>query len=69
VQIAEVIAKRGPLAVQAMKACMRVAVGATQENGIAFERMMVMRNQTAPDRVEGLAAFNEKRDPIFTGVR
>jgi enoyl-CoA hydratase len=67
--IAETICKRGPLAVQAMKACMRVAVGATQENGIAFERMMVVRNQTTPDRAEGLASFSEKREPKFTGLR
>jgi enoyl-CoA hydratase len=67
--IAEVISTRGPLAVQAMKACMRVAVGATQENGIAFERMMVVRNQSTPDRAEGLASFAEKRDPRFTGRR
>jgi enoyl-CoA hydratase/carnithine racemase len=67
--IAETISTRGPLAVQAMKLCMRVAVGATQENGIAFERMMVVRNQTTPDRAEGLASFAEKREPKFTGLR
>lgn len=68
-EIAEVISMRGPLAVQAMKTCMRVAVGATHENGLAFERMMVVRNQSTPDRAEGLAAFSEKREPKFTGLR
>ncbi|MBN3801928.1 2,3-dehydroadipyl-CoA hydratase [Paraburkholderia sp. Ac-20336] len=68
-EIAEVISMRGPLAVQAMKACMRVAAGATHENGLAYERMMVVRNQSTPDRAEGLAAFSEKREPKFTGLR
>ncbi|MBN3763499.1 enoyl-CoA hydratase-related protein [Burkholderia sp. Ac-20365] len=66
--IAEIVAMRGPLAVQAMKACLRVATGATHENGIAFERMMVVRNQSTSDRAEGLAAFSEKRAPKFTGL-
>lgn len=69
VQIAETIASRAPLAVQATKACIHTAVGATIENGLAVERMHVIRNHGSPDRMEGMAAFAEKRAPRFTGLR
>jgi len=68
-EIAEVIAKRAPLAVQATKACIHAAVGATFENGLALERVLVIRNMSTADRQEGLAAFVEKREPRFTGIR
>lgn len=68
-EIAETIASRAPLAVQATKACIHAAVGATVENGLAVERMYVIRNHGSPDRLEGMAAFVEKRPPRFTGVR
>jgi enoyl-CoA hydratase/carnithine racemase len=44
-----------------------VAVGATLENGLAFERYSIMRNHASADRAEGLAAFLEKRPPKFKG--
>ena len=68
-EVAKVIASRAPLAVQAMKACIHAAVGATFENGLAVERVLVIRNMGTADRQEGLAAFAEKREPRFTGVR
>ena len=68
-EIADVIAKRAPLAVQATKACIHAAVGATFENGLALERVLVIRNMSTADRQEGLAAFVEKREPRFTGIR
>jgi len=68
-EIAKIVASRAPLAVQATKACIHTAVGATIENGLAVERMRIMLNHGSPDRAEGLAAFAEKREPRFTGVR
>lgn len=68
-EIAGIIAKRAPLAVQATKGCLHVAVGATATNGLAFERVAILRNHSSPDRLEGMAAFVEKRDPVFTGIR
>jgi enoyl-CoA hydratase/carnithine racemase len=65
--IASVISSRGPLAVQAMKACIHTAVGATFENGLAVERVKTILNMSAADRLEGLAAFTEKREPRFSG--
>lgn len=68
-ELAKVVASRAPLAVQATKRCIHVAVGATVENGLAVERMLVVLNHGSPDRAEGLAAFAEKREPRFTGLR
>jgi enoyl-CoA hydratase/carnithine racemase len=66
-EIAEVIASRAPFAVRSSKACIAVAVGATLENGLAFERYSIIRNHASADRAEGLAAFLEKRLPKFVG--
>jgi enoyl-CoA hydratase len=67
IEIANVIASRAPVAVQNTKACIRTAVGATLENGIAFERDAIWRNGMTDDRQEGMRAFLEKRAPVFTG--
>ena len=67
VEIAGVIASRAPFAVRSSKACIAVAAGATLENGLAFERVSILRNHASADRAEGLAAFLEKRPPKFSG--
>jgi enoyl-CoA hydratase/carnithine racemase len=67
VAIAQTIAQRAPVAVRHTKACIRTAVGATLENGIAFERDSIWRNSMTEDRKEGMRAFTEKRSPIFRG--
>jgi enoyl-CoA hydratase/carnithine racemase len=67
ITIAEVIATRAPVSVQLTKACIRNAVGATRENGLAFEREALWRNSQSSDRKEGIKAFLEKRPPKFTG--
>lgn len=67
VAVADIIAMRAPVAVRNTKACVRAAVGATLENGIAFERDAIWRNSMTEDRQEGMTAFTEKRPPVFTG--
>jgi enoyl-CoA hydratase/carnithine racemase len=67
VEIAATIAERAPVAVRYTKACVRTAVGATLENGIAFERDAIWRNSMTEDRQEGMTAFTEKRSPVFKG--
>jgi enoyl-CoA hydratase/carnithine racemase len=47
VEIAATIASRAPVAVQFTKACIGVAVGATHENGISYERDSLWRNSMA----------------------
>lgn len=67
VEIANLISKRAPLAVQFTKSCIKVATGATLENGLAFERESLWRNSMTSDRQEGIKAFAEKREPKFSG--
>lgn len=67
VEIATVIASRAPVAVKFTKACIGVAVGATHENGISYERDSLWRNSGTADRREGMSAFLEKRAPVFKG--
>jgi len=67
VEIASTIASRAPVAVQFTKACIAVAVGATHENGISYERDSLWRNSMSADRREGMSAFVEKRAPKFSG--
>lgn len=69
IEIATTIASRAPLAVQEAKACIAVAVGATRENGLAFERDALWRVIQSPDSREGSTAFLEKRPPRFTGAQ
>lgn len=68
VQIAATIAQRAPAAVRATKACIRTAVGATAENGLAFEQSAIARLTMTDDSKEGMLAFTEKRPPDFTGT-
>ena len=68
IEIATTIASQAPLAVQEAKACIAVAVGATRENGLAFERDALWRVIQTPDSREGGTAFLEKRPPRFTGT-
>ncbi|WP_157968960.1 enoyl-CoA hydratase/isomerase family protein [Tropicimonas sp. IMCC34011] len=67
VEMASIIAERAPVAVRNTKACIRAAVGATLENGIAVERDAIWRNNMTADKREGTLAFVEKRAPKFTG--
>ena len=39
----------------------------TLENGIAFERDSIWRNNMTEDKQEGMRAFVEKRAPNFQG--
>ncbi len=61
------IASRAPIAVAKGKA----AIHATQQlplgQGLDYELEQVMQLMATPDRVEGLQAFLEKRQPVFTG--
>jgi enoyl-CoA hydratase len=67
IEVAGIIAARAPVAVRYTKACIRTAVGATLENGIAVERDAIWRNSMTEDRQEGMRAFTEKRPPVFKG--
>ncbi len=63
--IAEKIAGNSPTAVQAVKGAVRMGEGQPIEQAIAIMMEAHWRSAVHPDRVEGIGAFNEDRDPTF----
>lgn len=64
-RIAEKIAGNSPTAVQAVKRAVRLGEGQPVEQAIAIMMDEHWRSAVHPDRIEGIGAFNEDRDPIF----
>jgi enoyl-CoA hydratase len=64
-RIAEKIASNSPTAVQAVKRAVRVGDGQPVEQAIATMMDEHWRSAVHPDRVEGIGAFNEGREPTF----
>ena len=64
-RIADTIASNSPTAVQAVKRAVRLGEGQPIEQAIAIMMEAHWRSAVHPDRVEGIAAFNENRDPHF----
>jgi enoyl-CoA hydratase len=64
-RIAEKIASNSPTAVQAVKRAVRMGEGETLEQAIAIMMESHWRSAVHPDRTEGIAAFNEGREPAF----
>jgi enoyl-CoA hydratase len=64
-RIAEKIASNSPTAVQAVKRAVHLGEGQPTEQAIAIMMDSHWRSAVHPDRVEGIGAFNEDRDPTF----
>ncbi len=64
-RIAEKIASNSPTAVQAVKGAVRMGEGQPVEQAIAIMMAAHWRSAVHPDRIEGIGAFNEGRDPTF----
>jgi enoyl-CoA hydratase len=64
-RIAEKIASNSPTAVQAVKRAVRMGEGQPIEQAIAIMMEAHWRSAVHPDRIEGIGAFNEGRDPAF----
>jgi enoyl-CoA hydratase len=64
-RVAAKIASNSPTAVQAVKHAVRSGQGEPIEQAIAIMMEAHWRSAVHPDRVEGIAAFNEDRDPAF----
>jgi enoyl-CoA hydratase len=64
-RIAEKIASNSPTAVQAVKRAVRLGEGQPIEQAIAIMMEAHWRSAVHPDRIEGIGAFNEGRDPTF----
>jgi enoyl-CoA hydratase/carnithine racemase len=65
VRIAETIANNSPTAVQAVKRAVRMGAGEPTEQAVAIMMEAHWRSVVHPDRVEGIRAFNEDREPTF----
>jgi enoyl-CoA hydratase len=66
-KLAQTIAHQPPLAVQAIKASIKHAVDPGLSEGLAYERQSFYRLFDTQDQKEGMAAFAEKRKPVWTG--
>ena len=64
-RIAGKIASNSPTAVQAVKQAVRMGQGEPIEQAIAIMMEAHWRSAVHPDRVEGIGAFNEDREPAF----
>ncbi len=67
VQLAEVVARRPPLAVKLAKQAVLAADEMALSAGLAHERRLYELAMATEDRVEGMQAFLEKRRPEFRG--
>ncbi len=64
-RIAHKIAGNSPTAVQSVKRAVQLGEGQPTEQAIAIMMDAHWRSAVHPDRVEGIGAFNEDRDPDF----
>jgi enoyl-CoA hydratase/carnithine racemase len=67
VELAEVVARRPPLAVKLAKQAVLAADEMPLAAGLAHERRLYELAMATEDRAEGMAAFLEKRRPEFRG--
>jgi len=64
-RIAEKIASNSPTAVQGVKRAVRMGEGQPIEQAVAIMMEAHWRSAVHPDRIEGINAFNEDREPTF----
>ena len=65
-RIAEKIASNSPTAVQAVKHAVKTGQGQPTEQAVAIMMEAHWRSAVHPDRLEGIGAFNEGREPTFS---
>ncbi|WP_341840630.1 enoyl-CoA hydratase-related protein [Chitinophaga caseinilytica] len=66
-RLAAEVAKQSPLAVKMAKESVLRAFDSTLEEGLHFERKNFYLLFASEDQKEGMKAFMEKREPVFTG--
>ena len=64
-RIANTIASNSPTAVQAVKRAVQLGEGQPIEQAIAIMMDAHWRSAVHPDRIEGIGAFNDGREPTF----
>jgi len=68
--MAETMAAKAPLAIAAVKEQLRVLTDYQPVAAQVYERIQGLRREAydSSDYLEGLAAFTEKREPVFRGL-
>lgn len=66
-EYAERLAKNAPLALAAIKASIHKALGSSLNEMLVYEATEQQRLIRSEDVREGIAAFREKRDPVYRG--
>lgn len=66
-QLAKMIAKQAPLAVQQAKKAINLGMDMSLANGLRAESLAYDKLFYTEDRLEGLRAFQEKREPTYKG--
>lgn len=66
-ELARTLASKPPLALRFAKAAIAAAYQTSLAGGLEFEHQATLRAFATEDRVEGTAAFKEKRPPVFRG--
>ncbi|QED48985.1 enoyl-CoA hydratase/isomerase family protein [Cytobacillus dafuensis] len=67
IEIANSISSRGPIAVKAAKEAVMKGMQLSLKEGLNLEAKLFGDLCTTEDKEEGVAAFFEKREPVFTG--
>jgi len=67
IELARTVAARAPLAVRLGKRAVLTAADTSLAEGLAVERKLFDEAMASEDRVEGMNAFLEKREPQFKG--
>jgi enoyl-CoA hydratase/carnithine racemase len=67
IELARLVAERPPLAVRLGKRAVLTAQETTLADGLREERALFDEAMASEDRVEGMTAFLEKREPRFQG--
>ena len=67
IELARTVASRAPIATRLAKQAVLVAEQTSLADGLTRERELFERTMATEDRVEGMQAFLEKREPDFQG--
>jgi methylglutaconyl-CoA hydratase len=67
VEIAEKIVSKAPLAITFAKKAINQGIGHDIKVGLEIERLCYNNILKTEDRLEGMKAFNEKRQPVYKG--
>jgi enoyl-CoA hydratase len=66
-RLADKLARRSPIGLRRMKALLLHSIDKTKTDALRAEQMVWSKHAMSNDMREGLAAFKEKRQPVFTG--